>query len=75
MRVVRACVDELVGVLEIRLEEQGGTGEVERAMYGASCGPEVWAAPEHVFVWCGVRRMERGERYPPAAGNRLPQAL
>ena len=34
MRVERARVDELVGVLECWLEEQSGTGEVERAMNG-----------------------------------------
>ena len=54
--MVRARFDELVGNLE--LEEQSGTGEVERAMYGASGGPEVCGAPEHVFVWCECWRME-----------------
>jgi len=56
VRVVRARFDELVGNLE--LEEQSGTGEVEHAMYGASCRPEVCGAPEHVFVWCECWRME-----------------
>ena len=36
MRVERAHIDELVGVLECCVEEQSGTGEVERAMNGVS---------------------------------------
>ena len=36
MRVERARIDELVGVLECCFEEQSGTGEVERAMNGVS---------------------------------------
>jgi len=36
MRLERARVDELVGVLECGFEEQSGTGEVERAMNGVS---------------------------------------
>jgi hypothetical protein len=39
VRVERACVDELVGVFEHRLEEQSGTGEIERAVDGAELGP------------------------------------
>jgi hypothetical protein len=35
VRVGRAGVDELVGVFEHRLEEQSGTGEIERAVHGA----------------------------------------
>ena len=35
VRVGRARVDALVGVFEHRLEEQSGTGEIERAVDGA----------------------------------------
>jgi hypothetical protein len=59
VRVGRARVDELVGVFEGRLEEQSGTSEIDRAVDGAERGLPVWAAPEHVFVWCVARRMER----------------
>jgi hypothetical protein len=55
--VERARFDELVGALKI--EDECGTGEVEHAVDGVGCGSEVWAAPEHLFVWCGRVRMER----------------
>jgi hypothetical protein len=41
VRVERARLDELVGVLGHRLEEQGVTGEVERAVDGAKGDPGV----------------------------------
>jgi len=70
VRVVRACGDELVGVLERRIEEQCGTGQVERAMDGAGYLPEVCGAPEHVFVWCVHGRTDQREhrREQPRGG-------
>jgi hypothetical protein len=41
VRVGRARVGEPVGLREPRLEEQSGTGEVERAMNGAEIGLRV----------------------------------
>jgi hypothetical protein len=38
VRVGRARSDELVGFFERRLEKQGGTGQVARAMHGAEWG-------------------------------------
>jgi len=35
VRVGRARSDELVGFIELRLEEQSGTGQVARAVHGA----------------------------------------
>jgi len=41
VRVGRARGDELVGVIERRLEEQSGTGQVASAVHGAQCGRRV----------------------------------
>jgi hypothetical protein len=56
VRVERARLDELVGFLGHRLEEQGVTGEVEGAVDGAKGDPGVGVAPEHLFVWCAPHR-------------------
>jgi len=58
VNVGRARIDGLAELLERRLEQQGGAGEVERAPGGAERVGE--HGGEHVFVWCSGRRMDPG---------------
>ena len=60
VNVGQAHIDGLAELLERRLEQQGGAGEVERAPGGAERFGE--HGGEHVFVWCAGRRMDRGDR-------------
>lgn len=67
VNVGRAHIDGLAELLERRLEQQGDAGEVERAPGGAERVGE--HGGEHVFVWCGGRRMDH------AAGTNVSSSM
>lgn len=62
VNVGRARIDGLAELLERRLEQQGGAGEVERAPGGAERFVE--HGGEHVFVWWEGLRMDRASHAP-----------